>query len=78
MIFDSIGNRVETGNFCKASGMNFLSEMTAILATLVSCPAQADLDIWTDCLGGKQAIEARLRGASPHPRCGPAGPDLYP
>ena len=71
IIFDCIGNWVGLGGYCKASGMNFLSEMTAILATLLSCPAQAHLDIWTDCLGGKQAIarddsaeRARIRAAA--------------
>jgi hypothetical protein len=34
IVFSSIGNRVGLGGYCKASGMNFLSEMTAILATL--------------------------------------------
>jgi exonuclease III len=65
------GTRVELGGHCKVSGANYLSEMTATLATLVSCPAQADLDIHTDCLGGKQAIErddsaerARIRAAA--------------
>ncbi len=65
------GNRAELGGHCKISGANYLSEMTATLATLVSCPAQADLDIYTDCLGGKQAIErddsaerARIRAAA--------------
>jgi hypothetical protein len=71
VIFDSVGNRVEIGGYCKASGMNFLSEMMALLAALLSCPAQAHLDIWTDCLGGKQAVErddtaerARIRAAA--------------
>jgi exonuclease III len=71
IVFDSAGNIVEIGGYCKASGMNFLSEMMALLAALLSCPAQADLDIWTDCLSGKQAIErddtaerARIRAAA--------------
>jgi hypothetical protein len=71
VVFDSVGNRVELGGYCKASGMNFLSEMMALLAALLSCPAQADLDIWTDCLSGKQAVErddtaerARIRAAA--------------
>jgi exonuclease III len=71
IVFDSAGSRVEIGGYCKASGMNFLSEMMALLAALLSCPAQAHLDIWTDCLSGKQAVErddtaerARIRAAA--------------
>jgi hypothetical protein len=71
IVFDLAGNKVEIGGHCKASGMNFLSEMMALLATLLSCPAQAHLDIWTDCLSGKQAVErndtaerARIRAAA--------------
>jgi ribonuclease HI len=71
IVFDSAENRVEIGGYCKASGMNFLSEMMALLAALLSCPAQAHLDIWTDCLSGKQAVErddtaerARIRAAA--------------
>jgi hypothetical protein len=71
VVFDSVGNKVEIGGYCKASGMNFLSEMMALLAALLSCPAQAHLDVWTDCLGGKQAVErddtaerARIRAAA--------------
>jgi hypothetical protein len=51
--------------------MNYLSEMTAILATLLSCPAQAHINTWTDCLSAKQAIQrddcaerARIRAAA--------------
>jgi hypothetical protein len=71
VIFDGTGDCVEIGGHCKPSGMNYLSEITAILATLLSCPAQAALDIWTDCLSAKQAIErddsaerARIRAAA--------------
>ena len=71
VVFDSMGNRVEIGGYCKASGMNFLSEMMAILAALLSCPAQAHLVIWTDCLSAMQAIarddaaeRARIRAAT--------------
>jgi hypothetical protein len=71
VIFGPTGNRVEVGGHCKPSGMNYLSEMTAILATLLSCPAQAHLDTWTDCLSAKQAIgrddsaeRARIRAAA--------------
>ena len=71
VIFDGTGDCVEIGGHCKPSGMNYLSEITAILATSLSCPAQADLDIWTDCLSAKQAIErddsaerARIRAAA--------------
>jgi hypothetical protein len=71
VIFGDINDCVEIGGYCKASGMNYLSEVTAILATLLSCPAQAHLDIWTDCLSAKQAIErddsaerARIRSAA--------------
>ena len=56
IIFGPTGNKVEIGGHCKPSGMNYLSEMTAILATSLSCSAQAHLDIWTDCLSVKQAI----------------------
>ena len=71
VIFDACGNWAEIGGYCKASGMNYLSELTAILATLLSCPAQAHLDVWTDCLSAKQAIgrndsaeRARIRAAA--------------
>ena len=71
IVFDAAGNCAELGSYCKASGGNYLAELTAILAIILSCPAQAFLDIWTDCLSAKQAIErddsaerARIRAAA--------------
>jgi hypothetical protein len=71
IIFDDSGQRVAIGGHCKPSGMNYLSEITAILATLLSCPAQAHIDTWTDCLSAIQAIgrddsaeRARIRAAA--------------
>ena len=57
IVFDQLRYRAALGGYCKASGMNFLSEITSILATFLSCPAQADLDLWSDCKGAIQAIE---------------------
>ena len=71
VIFDASGEYAAIGGYCKASGGNYLSETMAILANLLSCPAQADLDTWTDCLSAKQAIgrddspeRARIRAAA--------------
>ena len=70
IVFDKDGNYCEIGEYCKASGSNYLAELTATLAALLSCPAQAHLEIWTDCLGVKQVLErddsaerARIRAA---------------
>jgi hypothetical protein len=43
----------------KRSGGNYLAEATAILAALLSVPANADLAIWSDCLSAIQAVEKR-------------------
>ena len=55
----------------KRSGGNYLAEATAILACLLSVPANVNLAIWSDCLSAIQAVEkkdpceaARLRMAA--------------
>ena len=61
----------------KRSGGNYLAEATAILACLLSVPANVNLAIWSDCLSAIQAVEkkdpceaARLRmAARPVPTC---------
>ena len=47
---------VESGGHVHPSGANFLAELTAVLAALVSIPAQADVEIVMDCMGGLGAI----------------------
>ena len=56
------GQKRVTRASIRVSGNNYKAEMTAILAGILSCPAQADLDVYSDCLG---AIQAIVRHQSP-------------
>ena len=45
---------------CRASGSNYLAEAVALLAALLSVPAEFDLNIYTDALSVKQSVERGL------------------